>query len=430
VKDIDSDGILTFGCVGALIEHNVADGCGAYREDGVFNGAAAIWCTRGSNCIIQYNEAFNTHMLEGNNDGTAFDIDLESTNCIVQYNYSHDNEGGFMLLVDNGTSSGSIVRYNISQNDGARVFMFSGGVTPNTQIYNNTVYLGQSATTKIIDHAWDDSKGNLNAAWSFKNNIIYNLGSGNYRMPGTGGTFAGNLYYGSHPANEPNDVDKLTDDPLFVNPGSGGEGIASVDGYKLQGTSTIINTGVKIQKNGGFDFWGNVVSSGARPTRGAHEPNGTVSGQPEIIDKLDDTDKIYYHTPNLTLDGTNSEFFGGDASRAVRTNTEDGIIIYRYPNIKAVTVTAYLYAWENVPRENVQIWGSFATEAIPAGDLSSFQQVSVAYDTDPEVTVGWQKTTITVNALPDGVNYIGVRMTTVSEAWHIEIGEVSITYEP
>ena len=34
VKDIDSDGILTYGCDGALIEHNVADGCGSYREDG------------------------------------------------------------------------------------------------------------------------------------------------------------------------------------------------------------------------------------------------------------------------------------------------------------------------------------------------------------------------------------------------------------
>jgi hypothetical protein len=429
VKDIDSDGILTFGCVGALIEDNVADGCGAYRENGGFNGAAAIWCTRGRDCIIQHNEAFNTRMLEGNNDGTAFDIDVESTNCIVQYNYSHDNEGGFMLLVDNGTSNGSIVRYNISQNDGARVFMFSGGVTPNTQIYNNTVYLGQNTTTKIIDHAWDEV-GNLNAAWSFKNNIIYNLGSGNYRIPGTGGTFAGNLYYGSHPINEPNDADKLTVDPLFVDVGTGGAGLTSLDGYKLQESSPIVNTGVKIQKNGGRDFWGNVVSSGARPTRGAHEPNGTVSGQIEITDSFTNLDNIYSFSPNLTIADGNPEFFNGDAARVARTSTDDAYVIYRYPNIKAVTVTAYLYQWASVPVTSVRIYGSLATGDI--ADLSSFQQIQVDYDTDAAVTEGWQKTTVTLaSTLPDGVNYIGVYLTdSTHDAWMIQIAEVSITYEP
>ena len=46
--------------------------------------------------------------------------------------------------------------------------MIAGGVTPNTQIYNNTIYLGAGATTKIIDHTWDDG-GNINAPWLFKN---------------------------------------------------------------------------------------------------------------------------------------------------------------------------------------------------------------------------------------------------------------------
>lgn len=63
-----------------------------------------------------------------------------------------------MLFVDASNSSGSIVRYNISQNDRKRVFMIAGGVTPNTQIYNNTIYLGAGATTKIIDHTWDDGE--------------------------------------------------------------------------------------------------------------------------------------------------------------------------------------------------------------------------------------------------------------------------------
>jgi hypothetical protein len=167
VKDIDSDGILTFGCNGSLIEYNVADGCGSYREDNQFNGSAAIWVTRGRDCVIQYNEAYNTKALPGNDDGTGFDIDMDAINCIAQYNYSHDNEGGFMLCVNASSSSGSIVRYNISQNDKTRIFMIAGGVTPNTQIYNNTIYLPGGSATKIIEHTWDDGGDIYFARYSF-----------------------------------------------------------------------------------------------------------------------------------------------------------------------------------------------------------------------------------------------------------------------
>ena len=425
VKDIDSDGILTFGCNGSLIEYNVANGCGSYREDNQFNGSAAIWATRGRDCIIQYNEAYNTKALPGNDDGTGFDIDMDAINCIVQYNYSHDNEGGFMLFVDASNSSGSIVRYNISQNDKTRIFMIAGGVTPNTQIYNNTIYLPGGSTTKIIEHTWDDG-GDINAPWLFKNNIIYNLGSGSYQIPGTGGVFEGNLYYGNHPENEPNDADKLTVDPQFVNVGSGTLGIASLDGYRLQETSPIINTGVKIPKNGGQDFWGNVVSSGGKPTRGAHEPNGMASGESEFTDMLNDWNYAFYYTGNWNLDTSNPHFFGGDASRAVRTTLDDGIIIYNYPNIKAITVTMYLCVWyPTLTPEKIEIYGSFT-----GGDLSNYSKLPVSYDTDPAVTEGWQKTMINLNgALPEGVNFIGIRVAdNTAESWATQIGEVSITY--
>lgn len=268
VKNIDSDGILTYGCDGALIEHNVAEGCGAYREDGQFNGAAAIWCTRGSSCIIQYNEAFNTHALEGNDDGTGFDIDMDAIDCIVQYNYSHDNEGGFMLFVDASRSSGSIVRYNISQNDATRIFMIAGGVTPNTQIYNNTIYIKEGLDTKIIDHTWDDG-GDVDAPWFFKNNLIYNYGTGGFNIPGTGGIISHNAYFTKQSKNDLNDLFKVTKDPQAVNPGSGKQGIDSLGGYKLKKGSPAIMKGTVIDHNGGRDFFGNTVKVFDTPNIGA-----------------------------------------------------------------------------------------------------------------------------------------------------------------
>jgi Carbohydrate binding domain len=190
--------------------------------------------------------------------------------AIQQYNYSHDNEGGFLLIcsgVANGNLDG-IARYNISQNDKARIFQFCGPTT-NTKIYNNTVYIGSGLTTSIVyQGAWNGSP----VSASFYNNIIYNLGSGGYTFTsGTTNVFDYNTFYGNHPASEPSDAHKSTANPLLVNPGSGGTGITTVDGYKLQAGSPAIGAGLVIGSNGGKDYWGNTVSATCAPDRGAHQ---------------------------------------------------------------------------------------------------------------------------------------------------------------
>lgn len=276
VKDIDSDGILVFGCEGALIDHNVSNNCGRYREDGQFNGAAAIWPTRGRNCITQFNEAFNTQALDGNADGQGFDLDIDSYNFVMQYNYSHDNAGGFMLILDASNSVNSIVRYNISQNDRRTIFTFAGGITPGTKIYNNSIYIKAGLNTNIIDHGWDDGSGNgnLNQVYHFKNNIIYNLGTGNYNLPGTLGVFDYNTFYGNHPSGEPTDPHKLITDPMFTNAGSGLNGIGTVNGYRLASGSPALNSGTLIADHGGKDYYGNPVSTVNAPNRGAYNGAG------------------------------------------------------------------------------------------------------------------------------------------------------------
>ncbi|BBH22310.1 hypothetical protein Back11_36550 [Paenibacillus baekrokdamisoli] len=278
VKQADSDGILTFGADGALIEHNVAEGGGNYSEPGQFNGSAAIWPTRGKNNVVQFNESFNTNKPEG--DGQGFNLDIDSTDSVVQYNYSHNNKGGFILFVDARLSPGvlvgssnSVVRYNISQNDLTHTFNFAGGVTPGTQIYNNTVYIGTGQNTKIIDHEWNDA-GDLNAPYSFKNNIVYNLGTGGYNLPGVNGVFDHNLLYGNHPLNEPIDANKITANPQLVYQGGGSTGWNTTDGYKLRAGSPALGSGTVIANNGGLDYWGNPVSLTEAPNIGAYSGPG------------------------------------------------------------------------------------------------------------------------------------------------------------
>ncbi|MEI8273102.1 MAG: T9SS type A sorting domain-containing protein, partial [Paludibacter sp.] len=85
-----------------------------------------------------------------------------------------------------------------------------------------------------------------------------------------------NCFFGNHPSTEPADAHKVTADPLFVNPGSGGIGLNTVDGYKLKTGSPCINSGIYIPKNGGKDYWGNTVGIG-KPDMGAYESPGITA---------------------------------------------------------------------------------------------------------------------------------------------------------
>ncbi len=118
LDDIGGDGIVNVATDGALVEYNVVSRASQRSQD--YN--VGIWPFSADNTIVQYNEVYGTR---GQHDAEGFDSDWNSRNTIIQYNYSHDNEGGFLLICNEGSQSpavsagnvGTIVRYNISQND-------------------------------------------------------------------------------------------------------------------------------------------------------------------------------------------------------------------------------------------------------------------------------------------------------------------------
>ncbi len=267
VDDIGGDGIVPLMCSGPLVEYNTAKNCN--KRSGRY--CVAIWSWACDDTIIQYNEAYLTRTTM---DGEGFDSDWFSNNTIIQYNYSHDNEGGFCLICANGTypgggfNDGTIVRYNISQNDQTRAFHIAGPLT-NTSVYNNTIYIGEGmAVDPIIHTFWGGWADNTR----FCNNIFYNLGAGDYILASsTSNAFDYNLFYGNHPAGEPADPHKLTNDPEFRNPGAAWLGRDSCLGYKLRSTSPCIDSGLTVSDHGDLDYWGNTVPSGLGVDRGAHE---------------------------------------------------------------------------------------------------------------------------------------------------------------
>jgi hypothetical protein len=265
LEDIGGDGIKPWGSDGALVEHNILRG-GRMRAN---DGAAGIWPFACDNTVIQYNEVSG---MKGTLDGQGFDSDYLCRHSLFQYNYSHDNEGGFMLICTPGNSycEDTVIRYNISQNDGlnsGRVFHFGGGAK-NTWIYNNVVYIGGKQDLPLLKFGeW--SGGNASDT-TFSNNIFYVDGRVTYDWgKSRNNVFENNVFYGNHEG-MPKDPGALTQKPPLHNPGSGRDGIGTLDGYKLSGISGFPR-GTPIPNNGGRDFFGNPVSPVGGPFRGACE---------------------------------------------------------------------------------------------------------------------------------------------------------------
>lgn len=168
VDDIGGDGIVPWATDGALVEHNIARKCNQRATD--YN--AGIWQWSTDNTLLRLNEAYETH---GTHDGEGFDSDYNSRNTRFEYNYGHDNDGGFMLICtpvqrdpkQNLGNTGTVVRYNISRNDHARLINLSGA--DDVTVANNAFYIGPGHDVQMLASDWLGWSSNA----SFTNNNFY-----------------------------------------------------------------------------------------------------------------------------------------------------------------------------------------------------------------------------------------------------------------
>jgi hypothetical protein len=260
LEDIGGDCIKPWGSDGPLVEHNTVRG-GRMRCD---DGAAGIWPFDCNDALIQFNEVSG---VKGIKDGQGFDSDYQCRRSVFQYNYSHDNEGGFMLICSPGDSfnEDTVIRYNISQNDGintARVFQFGGG-SSNTLVYNNTIYIGTNQNLPLLEFgSWEG--GHPDGA-KFFNNLFYVDGRVTYKWgSSTNLIFGNNVFYGNH-SELPSDAFAITNRPALCWPGGG-----SIKGYRPASGSKFPR-GQIMPNNGGRDFFGNAVPADRPPSIGAVE---------------------------------------------------------------------------------------------------------------------------------------------------------------
>lgn len=267
LDEVGGDGILLFGCDGALVEKNVVANSGLFRNQGEIHWVA-IWCHSSNNCVFQYNEVYGNTSKNNGHDLQAFDADIANKDCVFQYNYSHDNEGGFMLLCtndakNNAQTTGTIVRYNLSVNDGKDGGMVIDVTSScyDSQIYNNTIYCGKY-DVRAVNFVNYDGGSNESKNTVFTNNIFY-ADNGkkvtfNFNRLESA-TFNNNVFFNMDPPSDPKAKvsGSITEDPKFKQAGATGNGLEAMAKKYALSNSGLLNKGVAVSNNGGKDLLGN-----------------------------------------------------------------------------------------------------------------------------------------------------------------------------
>lgn len=223
--------------------------------------SAGLYLWAGADSVMQFNECYDGPANEY--DATPWDLEYTNFNVTYQYNYSHDNKGGWMSYM--GNSSNSIARYNLSINDNGVIWknMLSTNYSP-TYVVNNVFIWDGSKLDSFHDEVLKDTV-------YFYNNIFYNTSTTptNWQRRDNGlanGIFSNNVYYEAgqvQAENKPNDLNGITEDPLFVsNPTDyekDGIGVANIReaaaNFKLQDDSPLIDKGQWISACGEQDFF-------------------------------------------------------------------------------------------------------------------------------------------------------------------------------
>lgn len=261
------NGLVVRGCQSPLIEHNI------FRECGRLGSGNAMFVFHCDDALVQYNESSHTRYNPGDSDAAGFDSDYNCRRSVFQYNYSHDNDYGFLLVCAlggpraRGFNEGTIVRYNISENDGGNLIRFSG-VPTDTLIHNNTFYVkpdthnlrNPGSPPWLVYHKnWQ--------GWShgvrFVNNIIYNDSPHAEFSFGesTKNVYENNLFFGLPAPAKPVGAATVASDPRFAGvPGTAGPGRAhAVSVYSLRSDSSARGAGVLLPGHPATDFAGRPV---------------------------------------------------------------------------------------------------------------------------------------------------------------------------
>ena len=420
VKDAGGDSITMMYCDKPLVQYNVSDGAARQMHSGDYGPqgetqrfAAGIWPWKCKDAVFQYNEAFDTKNTNNDNgDGQAWDADW-SDGTIYQYNYSHNNEGGCLMVCLNEAYR-TTFRYNISQNDLRAVLDTFG--SPQAHIYNNVFYVADNVPIY---------RSRSNGTAVLENNIFYYSGETPKTEAWTVGnnkTYSNNLYYNYE--NQPEDAAGVTvakGTQVFENPGKAPvstdgkrnphekpDAESVFDGYKLCAGSPAIGAGKSITDKNGYeksktDFFGTDLQDVTNFDIGAYqseeEEEIKAPGSPKNLSASGITEtgaKISWDAPNAgeSVKGYRikesgrlvKDLSGSELSAA----TNAGKVTYGASGLKAGTAYTYTvitYNEKGMESEPAEV--RFTTQQAPSQEKPSQPSGLSASPTQTTVTITW-----------------------------------------
>lgn len=255
------DAMVLIGAIEPLMEWNVAYHVMNDPKPPCAN--AGIWPQSTEHCVVQYNEVGYAHKPKGCDDAQGFDVDLSCRNTVIQYNYSHDNEGGFLLLCELHNTAdygyrGTIVRNNLSVNDGKvkGELMALVGPVRGVTIENNTFYT--TGNLKRLIQVWTNDGTDQAKDVTLRNNLFISNGSGNeYNLcNGEDFKFENNLYWGEYREPAPGEINARIKNPQLPCTATG-SGREIAEHYVPPENSVALDNGVQPLKPAEHDFFGN-----------------------------------------------------------------------------------------------------------------------------------------------------------------------------
>ena len=268
---LGGDGIVPLGTVGAVVEDNVLS-AGNLRGRGFADPQgrvcnAGIWAFDANDTVIQRNEVYA--MRFNGCDGTGFDIDYDQDGTIVQFNYSHDNEGGFILLCTDPNTRRADVRFNLSVDDNFAVdsapCAFPAiGTYEGVRFFNNTI-VGANPLLSF-------EGGPLAALFDpqhleFRNNILQATAP-LAKTFNCGASCSNNLFFNLPTSG----ASPVVGDALFRQPRRRGLGRLRVGrSFRVKPGSAAIGAGVALPSPGGGDYFGRPLPVTA-PSLGIDQP--------------------------------------------------------------------------------------------------------------------------------------------------------------
>jgi hypothetical protein len=248
----EGDGLVVWGVDGGVLEHNTVDvfghlpSCPHCSNPTANTASAGIWPVMSTRVLMRYNEASGGGAAGG--DGQGFDLDDSTSDVVMEGNWSHDNEGGGVLICG---SRNSDIRNNVFAHDGGGEITFScPAQRDGMRILNNTLLLAPDSTAQVVRHNATSGTAPL----VFANNVVIDQNGGGYAWP-LPVTAQGNLYAGMLPASPPTDATGVLD-PGLLAPGTEGMGLDSVRGLAPLPGGAAAAGGVPIPDGGTLDYFG------------------------------------------------------------------------------------------------------------------------------------------------------------------------------